>query len=229
MYRIISIILIYLSMIYLNQYKGQDWPNLSRYQQENMNLQPPNKGEKRVVFMGNSITEFWSTYSDFFKFNKNYINRAISGQTSPQMLLRFRQDVINLSPNVVVILTGINDIAENTGPSTVEMIENNIISMTELAKINNIKVILCSVLPAEEFSWSPSIKPAKIVVELNEKIKSFANQNNVIYVDYFSEMKNGNDGMKSELANDGIHPNELGYSIMEPIIEKAIQKCLKNQ
>lgn len=215
-------------MINSIQYKGQDWPNLSRYQQENSNLQPPKKGEKRVVFMGNSITEFWSNYSDFFKSNKNYINRGISGQTSPQMLLRFRQDVINLSPNVVVILSGINDIAENTGPSSLEMIENNIISMTELATKNDINVILCSVLPAAEFPWSPSIKPVKIVVELNKKIKSFANQNNVIYVDYFSAMKNGNDGMRDELANDGIHPNELGYSIMEQIIEKTIRKCLEN-
>ncbi|MFL2585830.1 MAG: SGNH/GDSL hydrolase family protein [Parvicellaceae bacterium] len=215
-------------MINSNQYKGQDWPNLNRYQQENEHLQPIKKGEKRVVFMGNSITEFWSSYSDFFKSNKNYINRGISGQTSPQMLLRFRQDVINLSPKLVVILSGINDIAENTGPSSLEMIENNIISMAELAKKNDIKVILCSVLPAAEFPWSPSIEPAKIVVDLNKKIKSFANQNNITYVDYFSEMKNENNGMRSDLANDGIHPNELGYSIMEPIIEKAIQKTLEN-
>ena len=211
-----------------SEYKAQDWPNLNKYKKENNKLPTIQNQDKRVVFMGNSITEFWSDYSNFFKSNKNYINRGISGQTSPQMLLRFRQDVINLRANVVVILTGINDIAENTGPSTVEMIKNNIISMTELAKINNIRVILCSVLPAEEFSWSPSIKPAKIVVELNEKIKSFANQNNVIYVDYFREMKNENDGMRSDLANDGIHPNKLGYSIMEPIIKKAIQKSLEN-
>jgi lysophospholipase L1-like esterase len=140
------------------------------------------------------------------------------------MLLRFRQDVINLKPQLVVILAGINDIAENTGPSTIEMILNNIISMVELAKNNGIEVMLCSVLPAAEFPWSPTIKPAQIVIELNKKIKLYAEQNTIIYIDYFSVMKNELNGMRKDLANDGIHPNKKGYAIMEPILSKKINQ-----
>ena len=213
----------------LSELNAQDWPNLNKYKSQNKQLKSSKNKENRVVFMGNSITELWlNIHPEFFN-DKNYINRGISGQTTPQMLIRFRQDVIDLSPLIVVILAGINDIAENTGPSSIEMIENNIISMVELAKCNNIQVILCSVLPAEKFPWSRKINPAEIVVNLNQKIKDYAKKNNIIYVDYFSEMANKNNGMKEGLANDGIHPNKSGYLIMEPLLEKAINQLINDE
>ena len=212
----------------LPELNAQDWPNLNKYKSQNKQLKSSKNKENRVVFMGNSITELWlNIHPEFFN-GKNYINRGISGQTTPQMLIRFRQDVIDLSPCIVVILAGINDIAENTGPSSIEMIENNIISMVELAKSNNIQVILCSVLPAEKFPWSRKINPAEIVVNLNQKIRDYAKKNNIIYVDYFSEMANKNNGMKEGLANDGIHPNKSGYLIMEPFLEKAINQLIND-
>ena len=213
----------------LSELNAQDWPNLNKYKSQNKQLKSSKNKENRVVFMGNSITELWlNIHPEFFN-DKNYINRGISGQTTPQMLIRFRQDVIDLTPRIVVILAGINDIAENTGPSSIEMIENNIISMVELAKSNNIQVILCSVLPAEKFPWSRKINPAEIVVNLNQKIKDYAKKNNIIYVDYFSEMANKNNGMKEGLANDGIHPNKSGYLIMEPLLEKAINQLINDE
>ena len=213
----------------LSELNAQDWPNLNKYKSQNKQLKSSKNKENRVVFMGNSITELWlNIHPEFFN-GKNYINRGISGQTTPQMLIRFRQDVIDLTPRIVVILAGINDIAENTGPSSIEMIENNIISMVELAKSNNIQVILCSVLPAEKFPWSRKINPAEIVVNLNQKIKDYAKKNNIIYVDYFSEMANKNNGMKEGLANDGIHPNKFGYLIMEPLLEKAINQLINDE
>ena len=201
---------------------AQDWANLKRFQQENSELMLPKSNEHRVVFMGNSITEGWlSIRPEFFK-NKPYVNRGISGQTTPQMLLRFRQDVINLKPSTVVLLAGINDIAENTGPSTIEMIANNIISMAELAKANQIKVIICSVLPANNFPWRKGIKPAEKVRKLNVILQLYSYKNKLEYVDYYSAMVNDSHGLKKELGEDGIHPNKKGYLIMEPILEKAI-------
>lgn len=179
--------------------------------------------------MGNSITEGWlNKRPDFFN-SKNYINRGISGQTTPQMLLRFRQDVIALKPAVVVILAGINDIAENTGPYSVEATSGNIFSMCELAKQNGIKVIVCSVLPALEFQWRKGMEPAPKVVELNKIIKSYAEKNKLFYVDYYSAMVNDKMGLKDELCTDGVHPNEAGYAVMEPILEKQLQKRLKSK
>ena len=201
---------------------AQDWANLKRFQQENSELLLPKANEHRVVFMGNSITEGWlSIRPEFFK-NKPYVNRGISGQTTPQMLLRFRQDVIHLKPSTVVLLAGINDIAENTGPSTIEMIANNIISMAELAKANQIKVIICSVLPANNFPWRKGIKPAEKVRKLNVILQLYSYKNKLAYVDYYSAMVNDSHGLKKELGEDGIHPNKKGYLIMEPILEKAI-------
>ena len=201
---------------------AQDWANLKRFQQENSELLLPKANEHRVIFMGNSITEGWLTIRpEFFK-NKPYVNRGISGQTTPQMLLRFRQDVINLKPSTVVLLAGINDIAENTGPSTIEMIANNIISMAELAKANQIKVIICSVLPANNFPWRKGIKPAEKVRKLNLILQLYSYKNKLAYVDYYSAMVNDSHGLKKELGEDGIHPNKKGYLIMEPILEKAI-------
>ena len=213
-------------MLFTTLSYGQDWANLKRFQQENSELMLAKAHEHRVVFMGNSITEGWlSIRPEFFK-NKPYVNRGISGQTTPQMLLRFRQDVIHLKPSTVVLLAGINDIAENTGPSTIEMIVNNIISMAELAKTNQINVIICSVLPANNFPWRKGIKPAEKVRKLNAILQSYSYENKLAYVDYYSAMANDSHGLKKELGEDGIHPNKNGYLIMEPILEKAIKKYM---
>ena len=216
-----------LSMFFcLESSYAQDWANLNRFQKENAVLSISERGEDRVVFMGNSITEGWLRIRPEFFNTKPYINRGISGQTTPQMLVRFRQDVINLKPSVVVILAGINDIAGNTGPSTIEMIVNNISSMTELAKANDIKVILCSVLPAYQFPWRKKLKPAEKVVKLNSLLKGYADQQNLVFVDYFTPMADASNGLKKELGDDGVHPNLDGYLIMEPLIENAIEKTL---
>ena len=205
---------------------AQDWANLKRFQQENSELMLPRPNEHRVVFMGNSITEGWLSIRPEFFVNKPYVNRGISGQTTPQMLLRFRQDVIHLKPSIVVILAGINDIAQNTGPSTIEMIANNIVSMAELAKANHINVIICSVLPANKFPWREGLKPAEKVIKLNTILKSYSKKHKLAYVDYYSAMVNDSHGLKKELGEDGIHPNKNGYLIMEPILEKAIKKYM---
>jgi lysophospholipase L1-like esterase len=215
-------VLFLISMNHVNAQK--DWANLNRYAQANKDLPEPLKGENRVVFMGNSITDAWP--ADFFE-NRPYFNRGISGQTTPQMLLRFRADVINLKPKVVVILAGINDIAGNTGPSTLEMITDNIESMCELATANNIKVILCSVLPANTFPWSPGIEPADIVLELNRRYKDYANKKGHIYLDYYTPMVDAEKGLKLVYAADAVHPNEEGYKVMGPLVEKAIKMALK--
>lgn len=213
-------------MLFTTLSYGQDWANLKRFQQENTELMLAKANEHRVVFMGNSITEGWlSIRPEFFK-NKPYVNRGISGQTTPQMLVRFRQDVIHLKPSTVVLLAGINDIAENTGPSTIEMIANNIVSMAELAKANHINVIICSVLPANKFPWREGLKPAEKVIKLNTILKSYSKKHKLAYVDYYSAMVNDSHGLKKELGEDGIHPNKNGYLIMEPILEKAIKKYI---
>jgi lysophospholipase L1-like esterase len=203
-----------------------DWANLNRFSIENNDLGLPEAHERRVVFMGNSITASWgSVRPEFFK-GKNYINRGISGQTTPQMLVRFRADVINLNPSVVVILAGINDIAGNTGPSSIEMIQDNLASMSELASANGIKVILCSVLPAYDFPWRPGLEPAGKVIRLNEWIKSYAMNNGHFYVDFFSSMVDNRNGMKSEFTYDEVHPTEAGYVVMERLLEKEINYLL---
>ncbi len=201
-----------------------DWANLKKYADENMRLKSRASSEKRVVFMGNSITESWQSIDSSFFAGRNYINRGISGQTTPQMLLRFRQDVIDLKPAAVVILAGINDIAENTGPTTLEAIFGNIVSMVELARANHIRVVLCSVLPAYDFPWHPGLHPAEKVVKLNAMIKSYAAKNNIVYVDYYSPMVDERKCLKSELTRDGVHPTLAGYKIMEPLVEKAIAR-----
>jgi len=213
-------------MLFTTLSYGQDWANLKRFQQENSELMLAKAHENRVVFMGNSITEGWlSIRPEFFK-NKPYVNRGISGQTTPQMLVRFRQDVIHLKPSTVVLLAGINDIAENTGPSTIEMIANNIVSMAELAKANHINVIICSVLPANKFPWREGLKPAEKVIKLNALLQSYSKKHKLAYVDYYSAMVNDSHGLKKELGEDGIHPNKNGYLIMEPILEKAIKEYI---
>ena len=205
---------------------AQDWPNLNRYQNENATLKPVKTGQKRIVFMGDSITEFWSTVNPEYFSGKPYVNRGISGQTTPQMLLRFRADVIALQPTAVVILAGINDIAGNTGPMTIEMIRDNIFSMIELAKANHIKVILCSVLPAYDFPWKPNQEPTAKIRALNEILQNYAVANNVVYLDYYSAMVDERKGLKSDYSNDGVHPNKTGYQVMAPLADIAIAFAL---
>lgn len=206
--------------------KGQDWPNLNRFRNDNEKIAKPVTGENRVVFMGNSITEGWGNMDPSFFGGKPYINRGISGQTTPQMLLRFRADVINLKPKVVVILAGTNDIAGNTGPSTLEMIEDNIFSMAELAKSNGIKVVICSVLPVYDYPWKPGLNPAEKIISLNKSLQNYADKNKLVYLDYHTPMKDERNGLKIEYSGDGVHPNELGYQVMAPLVEKAIAKAL---
>jgi len=225
---IISLLLFFYCSMFNFNADAQDWANLGRFAGANAALPAPAKGENRVVFMGNSITEGWLTHDSAFFVGKPYINRGISGQTTPQMLVRFRADVINLHPKVVVILAGTNDIAGNTGPSTLEMIENNIASMAELAAANGIKVVLSSVLPAYRYSWKPEVQPAEKIVTLNVWIKTYAARKGFVYVDYFSAMTDERHGLKSELTLDGVHPNRAGYKIMEPLVEKAIREAMKN-
>lgn len=204
-----------------------DWANLKRYQNENKKLQPPAAGENRVVFMGNSITEGWKRTDSSFFYKKPYVCRGISGQTTPQMLIRFRQDVIDLKPKVVVILAGINDIAQNTGPITLEETMGNIASMATLAKSNGIKVVLSSVLPAYDFPWRPGLEPAEKVITLNKMIKEHAAKNGYVYLDYFTSMVDNRKGMKKEYAYDEVHPTLAGYKVMAPLAEKAIAEALK--
>ncbi|HOO94794.1 MAG TPA: SGNH/GDSL hydrolase family protein [Proteiniphilum sp.] len=205
---------------------AQDWANLNRFREDNAKLAAPLTCDDRVVFMGNSITQGWIDMVPEFFAGRHYINRGIGGQTTPQMLIRFRQDVIHLQPKVVVILAGINDIAGNTGPSSLEMIEDNLHSMTELAQANGIQVVLCSVLPAFEFPWRPGMEPADKVVELNKRIKAYATLKGAVYCDYFTAMVDERNGLPEELSGDGVHPNVAGYAIMAPIVEKAIARAL---
>jgi len=204
-----------------------DWPNLARYREANATLGAPAPGETRVVFMGNSITDAWAKSFPAMFAGKSYIGRGISGQTTPQMLVRFRQDVIALKPKVVVILAGINDIAGNTGPSTQAMIADNLMSMTEIAKANGIRVVLSSVLPAYDFPWRRGIGPAPKVVALNTWMKCYAAQAGVVYLDYYAKMVDARGGLSPEMASDGVHPTEAGYRIMAPLAEAAIQEALR--
>ena len=224
----LTLAIILLSVLTVQFSFAQDWPNLQRFRAENANQVAPTPNEKRVVFMGNSITEAWVNMHPQFFTGKFYLNRGISGQTTPQMLLRFRADVIKLKPKVVVILAGTNDIAGNTGPSTLEMIEDNIISMAQLAKANDIKVILCSVLPVYDYQWKPGIKPAEKIIALNKLIKAYAEKSSCIYLDFFPAMANDRNGLKAEYSEDGVHPNDAGYNVMEPLTEVAIEKAFGN-
>lgn len=206
-----------------------DFAHFDRYAKANAELPAPAKGEKRVVFMGNSITDIWAAkHPDFFK-NHGYVGRGISGQTSYQFLLRFRQDVINLKPQLVVINYGTNDIAENTGAYDEDQTFNNVCSMVDMARANDIKVILCSTLPAENFSWRPNITDGmQKIRHLNERVKAYCKANKIPYVDYFSAMlSEDGTGMKKEYQNDTVHPNVKGYDVMEAIIVPAIEKALK--
>jgi acyl-CoA thioesterase-1 len=211
-----------------------DWADLAKYREADAKVPPPAPGEMRVVFMGDSITENWGQKNnpvihdlgDFFP-GKPYYNRGISGQTSPQMLVRFWQDVIDLKPKVVVILAGANDIAENTGPMTMEATENNIRSMVDLARANGIRVVLSSVLPASDFWWHPGLNPAPTIKELNAWIEQYAGKEHLAYVDYYSHLVNSQGGMKAEYSPDGVHPNGAGYAVMAPLAQAGIRAAMQ--
>jgi lysophospholipase L1-like esterase len=218
------------ALIFLVQTSNaQDWQDLKRYQQQNEDLKMQPVPRNRVVFMGNSITDGWIRNSpEFFEMN-HFVDRGISGQTSPQMLLRFKQDVIDLQPKAVVIECGTNDIAGNTGPSTLKMIEDNISSMAELARAHKIKVILGSVLPANKFGWKPDMQPAGSIDSLNQWIRDYARSNQFVYLDYYSSLVDDQKGMKKEYSNDGVHPNKEGYQVMEHIALPAIRKIVRRK
>jgi len=206
---------------------AQDWGNLQRYKADNEQLLTQKVPKNRIVFMGNSITEGWSNFQPTFFDNYTRINRGISGQTTPQMVLRFRQDVLQLQPKIVVILAGTNDIAQNTGPITLDEIAGNIFTMCELAKQNHIQIIICSVLPALDYPWRTGLEPAQKIIELNKKLKKYAFENNIAYVDYFSAMVDDKNGLLAKYTYDGVHPNKEGYEVMENLINKQLKKRIK--
>jgi lysophospholipase L1-like esterase len=204
-----------------------DWPNLARYHDENARLPSPAPGDSRVVFMGDSITDGWGRQHGQFFPGKPYVNRGISGQTTPQMLIRFRPDVIALKPKVVVVLAGTNDIAGNTGPMTLEAIEDNLTSMAELAQANNIRVVLSSVMPVcDYFSPQTDRRPPEKIIALNAWMKDYAAKNSFVYLDYYSAMLDDKVAFRKELTYDGLHPNDAGYEVMGPLAEKAIAAAL---
>jgi lysophospholipase L1-like esterase len=204
-----------------------DWPNLARYHDENSRLAPPAAGENRVVFMGDSITDGWGRQHGQFFPGKPYVNRGISGQTTPQMLIRFRPDVIALKPKVVVFLAGTNDIAGNTGPMTLDAIEDNLASMAELATANNIKVVLSSVMPVCDYiKPQTERRPPQKIIALNAWMKDYAARNGFVYLDYYSAMLDDKEMFRKELTYDGLHPNDAGYEVMGTLAEKAIAAAL---
>jgi lysophospholipase L1-like esterase len=208
-----------------NEYNPKlDWPWLGKFKEADLALAPPASGENRVVFMGDSITQGWDLGASFP--GKPYINRGISGQTTPQMLVRFRQDVIALKPKVVVILAGTNDVAGNTGPMTLEQTEDNLASMADLATANHIRVVLCSVLPAVDFGWHPGQEPAPKIVALNAWIKAYAAGKGYVYVDYHTAMKDERNGLPPTLSHDGVHPLPAGYAMMAPLAQAGIDQAL---
>jgi acyl-CoA thioesterase I len=200
----------------------RDWPDLSQYREADAQLGPPANGESRVVFLGDSITQMWDLAASFP--GKPYVNRGISGQTTPQILLRFRQDVIALQPKAVVILAGTNDIAENTGPTTLAAIQNNLISMVELAQKNGIRIVLASVLPAARYPWRPEIQPVEKIQALNRWIKDYAAHAGIDFLDYYTSMADTKSALKPELTEDGVHPNHAGFALMTQLAAREIEK-----
>ena len=204
----------------------EDWPQLGRYREANAALKPVEEG--RVVFYGDSITDHWALDKSFFP-GKPYVGRGISGQTTAQMVVRFRQDVVNLHPVAVVILAGVNDIAGNTGPSTLEMIEDNLRSMVEVAQANGIRVVMTSVLPAADFPWKPGQQPAPKIQALNAWIAAYCAEKHVTFVNYYPVMATSEGGMKDGLSYDGVHPTPAGYAVMAPMAQAGIDEALKSK
>ncbi len=204
---------------------SDDWAALSKYKKENAEIGLPKKGEKRVVFLGSSIFELWKQKNPTYFNNNTYIDRGVSGQISPQLLIRFKQDVIDLKPHAVIILAGSNDLAGSKGHVTNKTILDNIKSMSELAKIHNIKVILCKYLPIYEYPWNKNLKnAADQIISLNKEIVAYAKEENLTILDYFTPLVDERNGQKSEYTTDGVHPNLAGYKIMEKVTDEAIKK-----
>ncbi len=206
----------------------KDWANLSKYIEENREILQKPLEDNRIIFFGDSITEQWKEIMPEYFSEHKYVNRGIGGQTTPQMLIRFRQDVVKLNPSLVIILAGTNDIAGNTGPSSLEMIMDNIMSMVEISTANGIKVILSSVLPAYDYFWAPGLQPADKIFELNRLIKSYADKKAIEYLDYYSKLVDEKKGLVESFTIDGVHLNEKGYKIMIPIAQEGISKALKS-
>ena len=217
-----------------NDVRLRDWPQLGRYREANRALGAPAAGQSRVVFIGDSITDAWPQprFGDFFP-GKPYVGRGISGQTTPQMLVRFRPDVIDLKPKAVVILAGTNDISGNTGPMTDEDIQRNLASMADLAKAHGIKVVLSSITPTSAYHTpTPGVpqtttRPMSRIRAMNDWMKQYAAANGHVYLDYFSAMIDATGVMKAELTADDLHPNAAGYAIMAPLAQAAIDKALR--
>jgi lysophospholipase L1-like esterase len=215
-----------------------DWPDLAHYREANTKVAAPAKDERRVVFMGDSITDMWvlPKFGAFFP-GKPYLGRGIGGQTTPQMVLRFRADVLTLQPKVVVILAGTNDLAGNTGPITREETEGNLASMAELARANGVRVVLSSVLPVSNYGHDRDGNPLDVrvkrppekILELNAWIKKYAAEHHHVYLDYFSAMVDDHGLLKKELSEDGLHPNSEGYAVMAPLAERAVQEALSQK
>ena len=207
----------------------QDWAALDRYRAENTALPPVSRGEQRVVFYGDSITDGWGRRAGTGPFfpGKPYVNRGISGQTTPQMLVRFQQDVVHLHPAVVVILAGTNDIAGNTGPSTPQMMEDNFTSMAWIAQQSGVKVVLASITPAYAYPWKPGVEPAAEIREVNQWLRDLCVSNGYTYLDYYSSMSDDKGTMLPGYSFDGVHPTEKGYAVMAPLAESAIARALQ--
>ena len=228
-YIILSVFLLQFITQDINAQNWSEFANTGYYAKANLELKLHSKTENRVVFMGNSITEGWVFMRPEFFENRDYINRGIGGQTTPQMLLRFRPDVVDLNPKVVLILAGTNDIAGNTGYTSLDTIIGTIKSMAEIANANGIEVVISSILPAIEYLWKPGLNPAPKIISINKELKAYAKQNNFIYLDYFTAMVDDNDGLKVPdytAADDLVHPNVAGYLVMEKLAEKAIETAL---
>jgi lysophospholipase L1-like esterase len=216
----------------------RDWAALARYRDDNRKVTAPAKKEKRVVFIGDSITDSWDDpkYGRFFQ-GRPYVNRGISGQTTPQMLIRFRPDVIALKPDIVVILAGTNDIAGNTGPMTLQATQDNLASMAELARLHRIRVVLSSLLPVSDYENTAdgqprnqtTRRPPEKIKALNEWMRNYAAEHKVTYLDYYSAMVDDKGFLKDELSNDGLHPNDKGYQVMALLVEEAIARALKRK
>jgi lysophospholipase L1-like esterase len=210
------------------QAKLADWPQLGRYRAENATLAPTTPGEQRVVFYGDSITDSWGQRPETGEFfpGKPYVNRGIGGQTTAQMVVRFRQDVIDLHPAVVVILGGTNDIVGNTGPMTPQMTEDNFKSMIDLAKVNGIRVVMASITPVVDYPWRPGLGAVQKIQTLNAWLKGYCRNHSVTYLDYYSALVDDKGGMKAGTSFDGVHPNAKGYAIMMPLAQAAIDSTL---
>jgi len=210
----------------------RDWPNLARYREANKTLGPARGGEKRAVFMGDSITDAWPQRASEFFAGRPYVGRGISAQTTPQMLLRFRQDVVDLKAKVVVILAGTNDIASNTGPMTDEEIQGNLMSMAQLAKAHDIKVVFSSVLPVSAYHTAPNgvpqtiLRPMTRIRAINDWMKKYAKDEDHVYLDYFSAMIDATGHLRTELSGDDLHPNAAGYAVMGPLADAAVKEAL---